>query len=143
MILLATLAQLAATSPAMVEIASASDCEIVVEVGKSEVGWGAGGPTEPFVDVSPLPDGVLYRQACDWKALGVGAPTIAEASQAGARFAVDKPVYAADGQTAEVDLNFVFTAGPGSRLFVSVRRCNLRKVVDHWRLIECVAGPIT
>jgi hypothetical protein len=143
MIFLAILAQLAAASPAKVEVASASDCAILVEVGKWEVGWGADGPNEPFVDVGPLSDGVLYRQACDWKALGVGAPTIADPSQAGARFAVDKPVYAADGRTARADLNFVFTAGPGSRLFVSVRQCELRKAGDRWQLIECVAGPIT
>jgi hypothetical protein len=115
----------------------------LVEAGKSEVGWGADGPTEPFVDVGPLPDGVLYRQNCDWKTLGVGAPIIADPSRTGARFAVDKPVYAADGQTAEADLNFAFSAGPSGRLFVSVRHCNLRKVADRWRLIECVARPIT
>ena len=130
-------------SPAKVEIASASDCAILVEVGKSEVGWGAAGPTEPFVDVGPLPDGTIYRQACNWKALGVGAPTTAGPSQAGARFAVEKPVYAADGETAQVDLDFTFTAGPGSRLFVSIRRCALRKTARHWQLIECVADPIT
>ena len=116
MILLATLAQLAASSPAKVELASASDCEIVVEVGKSEVGWSRDGPSQPFVDIGPLPDGVLYRQACDWKSLGVGAPTIADPDQSGPRFAVEKPVYAADGQTAEADLNFTFTGGPGDRL---------------------------
>lgn len=75
MILLAILAQLAATPPAKVEIASASDCAILVKVGKSEVGWSTAGPTQRFVDVGPLPDGTIYRQACDWKALGVGAPT--------------------------------------------------------------------
>jgi hypothetical protein len=143
MVILAILAQLAVAPPAEEEIASASDCAILVEVGKSEVGWSAAGPNQPFVEVGPLPDGVLYRQACDWKALGVGAPTIADPSLAGARFAVEKPVYAADGQTAEADLNFVFTAGPRSRLFVSVRHCTLRKAADRWRLIECVAGPIT
>lgn len=143
MILLAILAQLAATAPARVEIASASDCAILVEAGKSEVGWGAAGPTEPFVDVGPLPDGAIYRQACDWKALGVGAPTIFDPSQDGARFAVEKPVYAADGQSAEVDLNFVFTAGPGTRLFVSIRRCALHKAADQWRLIECKQRLIT
>ncbi len=135
MILLAILAQLAVTPPAKEEIASARDCAILVEIGKSEVGWGAAGPTEPFVDVGPLRDGAVYRQACDWKALGVGAPTIVDPGQAGARFAVEKPVYAADGQTAEADLNFVFTAGPGSRLFISVRHCALRRVEDRWRLI--------
>ena len=143
MILLAILAQLAAASPAKVEDASVSDCAILVEVGKSEVGWGAAGPNEPFVDVGPLSDGVLYRQACDWKALGVGAPTIADPSQTGARFAVEKPAYAADGQSAKVDLNFVFTGGPEDRLFIAVRQCALRKVAGRWRLIECVAGPIT
>jgi hypothetical protein len=143
MILLVILIELAAASPAKVEFASASDCAIVVEVGKSEAGWGADGPNEPFVEVDSLPNGVLYRQACDWKALGVGVPKIADPSQAGARFAVEKPVYAADGQSAEVDLDFSFTAGPGSRLFVSVRRCALRNMAGRWRLIECVAGPIT
>jgi hypothetical protein len=143
MILLAILAQLAVAPPAKEEIASASDCAILVEVGKSEVGWGADGPTEPFVDVGPLRDGAIYRQACDWKALGVGAPGIADPSRTGARFAVEKPVYAADGQTAEADVNFVFTAGPGSGLFVSVRHCALRKSADRWRLIQCRAGPIT
>ena len=108
-------------SPAKVEIASASDCAILVEVGKSEVGWGAAGPTEPFVDVGPLPDGTIYRQACDWKALGVGAPTIARPSQAGARFAVEKPVYAADGQSAQADLDFTFNAGPAFRLHPPLR----------------------
>jgi hypothetical protein len=143
MILLATLAQLAASSAAKVELASASDCEIVVEVGKSEVGWSRDGPSQPFVDIGPLPDGGLYRQACDWKALGVGAPTIADPDQSGPRFAVEKPVYAADGQTAEADLNFIFTGGPGDRLFLAVRHCALRIVSDHWRLIQCRAGPIT
>ena len=142
MILLAILAQLIAAPPAGEEIASASDCAILVEVGKSEVGRSAAGPNQPFVEVGPLPDGTIYRQGCDWKALGVGAPTIADTSDAGARFAVEKPVYAADGQTAKVDINFVFAA-PGARLFLSVRHCALRKVADQWRLIECKQRLIT
>jgi hypothetical protein len=143
MILLTILAQLAATSAAVVETASASDCEILVEVGKSEAGWGADGPTEPFVDVGPMPDGVHYRQACDWKTLGVGAPTIVDPKRPGLRFAMEKPVYADDGQTAQADLNFIFTGGPSDRLFISVRHCALRRVGDHWRLVQCQAGPIT
>ncbi len=143
MILLAILAQLAVTPPGGEEIASASDCEILVEIGKAEVGWGAAGPNEPFVDVGPLPDGVVYRQACDWRALGVGAPKIVGADEAGARFAVEKPVYGADGETARADLNFIVTGAPGDRLFLSVRRCALRKAAGHWRLVECIAGPIT
>jgi hypothetical protein len=107
------------------------------------VGWSAAGPTEPFVDVGPLRDGAIYRQACDWKALGVGAPTIADPGQTGPRFAVEKPLYAADGQTAQADINFVSWAGPGTQPFLSVRHCALRKVADHWRLIQCRAGPIT
>jgi hypothetical protein len=143
MILLAILAQLAVTPPAREEIASASYCEILVEIGKSEVGWGAAGPTESFVDVGPLPDGTIYRQACDWKALGVGAPKIVGPDQAGARFAVEKPIYAANGETAQADLNFIFTGAPGDRLFLSVRHRALRKAAGHWRLMQCTAGPIT
>ena len=99
MILLALLAQLAASSPATVDSRRPA-------TAKSWSRWASG-----------------------------GAPTIADPDQSGPRFAVEKPLYAADGQTAEADLNFIFTGGPGDPLFLAVRHCALRKVSDHWRLI--------
>ena len=143
MILLAILAELAAATAPKVELASPSDCAILVAVGRSEVAWGTAGPNQPFVDEGPLPDGTIYRQACDWKGLGVGAPRIVVAWQVGPSFAVDKPTYANGGRTARVDVSFISWAGPGTAPFVSIRNCTLRKAVDRWRLLQCKPGAIT
>ncbi len=142
MILLAMLAALASGGPT-VEDASLSDCEILVQVGRAEAAWGQSGPNQPFVDEGPLPSGVLYRQRCDWRALGVGPPTLLKPGQTGPRFAIEKPVYSEDGRSAQTAVNFMSWAGPGTAPFLSIRHCSLRIKDGHWHLIRCEQGPIT
>ncbi|CAN5618491.1 hypothetical protein BH10PSE5_BH10PSE5_13510 [soil metagenome] len=71
MILLAMMAALSGEMQPRIELASASDCAIVVAIGRAQAAWGAIGPNQPLVDEGPLSDGTIYRQACDWRALGV------------------------------------------------------------------------
>lgn len=142
MVVLAILAQLTATTPPVV-LASERDCAVLVEVGRSLVNWGHAGPNQPFVDSGPLPDGTIYRQLCDWKKFGVGAPEIVRPEQTGPRFAVDKPMYAKDGRSARVDVTFISWAGPGLSPFVSIKHCELRRSAAQWRLISCAQGMIT
>lgn len=139
MIILAALAVLATLADTTVQEASADDCAIVVEIGKSQAAWGPNGPNQPFFIEGQQKDGSTYRQQCPWNALGVGAPTPATP---GNGFAIDKPVYGDDGATAEADVNFVAWAGPGTAPFISVRHCELRKRKGQWRLKKCVQGPI-
>jgi hypothetical protein len=142
MILLAILAAVAGDVPS-VELATPSDCEIVVEVGRAEAGWGAAGPNQPFVDEGPLPNGTIYKQKCDWRALGVGAPKILTPGQTGPRFAIEKPIYSEDGRAARTSFNFFIWPGPGTAPFFSIRHCSLRMAGGHWHLVSCEQGPIT
>jgi hypothetical protein len=142
MILIAILAQLAVTSP-RVDVASERDCAVLIEIGRSLVNWGATGPDQPFVDSGPLSDGATYRQACDWKKFGVGAPQIVQPGQTGPRFAVDKPAYAKDGRSACVNVTFISWAGPGASPFISVKHCELRRSDGQWRLVACTQDAIT
>jgi hypothetical protein len=143
MILLAILAGLVGAGGPKVEYASADDCQIIVAIGRSEAAWGPNGPNQPFVAEGPLADGTIYRQACDWRALGVGAAVTPSPGQVGARFAIEKPTYKQHGKVAEAAANFVVWAGPGSTPFLSVRYCKLRKESGDWRLLRCAQGPIT
>ena len=143
MIVLAMLAALAGNTGSATEYASADDCAILVEVGKVEAAWGPKGPNQPLVAEGELKDGTVYIQACNWAALGVGAPVLLKSGQTGPRFAVDKPRYTKGGKAAAVEVNFVVWQGPGFPPFLSVRRCDLRKTNGHWRLTKCTQGPIT
>ena len=142
MVVLAILAQLASTAPQVV-VASERDCAVLVEAGRSLVNWGPTGPNQPFVDSGPLADGTIYRQSCDWKKFGVGAPEIVRPEQTGPRFAVDKPIYAKGGRRARVEVTFISWAGPGVSPFVSMKHCELRRSAAQWRLISCAPGMVT
>lgn len=142
MLVLAVLAQLGSSAPQMV-MASERDCAVLVEVGRSLVNWGPKGPSQPFVDSGPLPDGRIYLQACDWKKFGVGAPQVVRSEQTGPRFGVDKPIYSKGGRSARVDVAFISWAGPGVSPFVSMKHCELRRSATRWRLISCAQGIIT
>jgi hypothetical protein len=143
MLIYAMAAVAVAGSEPKIEMASPTDCAVLVAIGKSQAGWGQDGPDQPFVDEGPLQDGTVYRQACDWPALGVGAPTILKPGQTGPRFAIDKPVYSKNGAVAEADINFVSWAGGNSPPFISIQHCTLRKRAKGWRLVKCDQGPIT
>jgi hypothetical protein len=90
-----------------------------------------------------MSDGTIYRQSCDWKKFGVGAPQIVRPEQTGPHFAVDKPTFTKGGRNANVDVTFISWVGPGVSPFISIKHCNLRRNGVRWRLISCAQGAIT
>jgi hypothetical protein len=143
MFILAMIAAMSGGSEPKIEIASPIDCAVVVAIGKSQVAWGQRGPNQPFIDEGPLLDGTVYRQICDWRSLGVGAPTILKPGQTGPRFAIEKPIYSQNGTIAEADLNLASWNGPGTAPFASIQHCTIKKKGGAWRLLKCEQGPIT
>ena len=143
MIALALFALVIAGPERAVVHASADDCAIIVEIGRAQAAWGPKGPNQPFLVEAQGPNGSVYRQECDWAALGVGAPVLAKIGEPGPRFAVERPVYGAGRKTAEADVNFIAWAGPGTAPFISILHCRLRTSRGVWHLVKCEQGLIT
>jgi hypothetical protein len=140
---IALLMQAAMSRPPVVH-ASREDCEIIVEIGKAKVAWGAAGPDEPFAIDGVQPDGSTYREDCPWADLGVGAPTAATYAPGTHDFGIDKPVYSPDGKTATARLNFVvINEKEGVAPFASGSTCTLVKVEKRWKLQDCIQNFIT
>jgi hypothetical protein len=130
--------------PQPVERASADDCAIIVEVGKSRMNWGVAPPDSAFYPEFDREGGGTYLEDCAWKKFGVAEP-LTEAQKPGKGFFITRPRYT--GTTATVDLQY-FISGPivdGKQLppFISVETCSLEKQGDRWQLRECKLKLIT
>ena len=143
MIALALIALVTGGPEPTVVNASADDCAITVEIGRARAAWGPKGPNQLFVIEGQGPEGSVYRQDCDWVALGVGAPVLAKIGKPGPRFAVKRPVYGVGRKTAEATVTFVAWAGPGSTPLISIEHCRLRSRRGVWHLVKCEQGLIT
>jgi hypothetical protein len=130
--------------PKPVEEASADDCAIVVAIGRAQMDWGPTGPNLPFVAEAADVGGVIYRQRCPWRALGVGAPVLAGPAHWGARFSIGRPAYGEDRRTATTDLVILGPPRrPGGPPFTRIEHCRLEKADGRWQLSACTEGPIT
>jgi hypothetical protein len=131
-----------AATPTIVR-ASSEDCEVIAAIGRAEAGWGRDGPDEPFVVDGEAPNGGIYREDCDWRALGLGPPTPAGAQ--GARFAIERPTYSTDHTSATAGVNFIVLPPPGQSVapFIQTRTCRLEKREGRWRLLSCKTTAIT
>jgi len=143
MLAISVLTAVIAGPPAQIQLATATDCAVLVAIGKSQVGWGVDPPRSPLVNTGPLGDGVEYRQDCDWRRLGVAAPKIIAPDATGPRFAVTKPTYSPDRRGATADLYLGAWNGPGEPSFIEVRTCHLRHKDRTWHVVRCDRGPIT
>mgnify|MGYP000031662677 FL=1 len=123
--------------------ASADDCAIIVAIRKAQAAWGLKGPNRPFVVEGQGPDGIIYRQDCDWAASGVGPPVVQKLGEPGPRFAIGRPVYGVGRKTAEADISFVAWAGRGTVPFMSAEHCTLKRSRGAWRVVKCEQGIIT
>jgi hypothetical protein len=140
MMLAAVAAQAALGSPEIIH-ASADDCAVIVAIGRSQVQWGEHGPNEPFFVDGALPDGADFREDCPWRSLGVGDPVPARQGALG--FAIDRPIYGADGKSATAALSFTAFSKKNVTPFASVETCSLVKQGGGWTLVKCVQNLIT
>jgi hypothetical protein len=124
--------------PQPVERASADDCAVIVEVGKSKMDWGAAPPDFAFYSEFDREGGGTYLEDCAWKQFGVAEP-LTKAQKPGKGFFITRPRYS--GTTATVDLQY-FISGPvrdGRELppYMRLETCSLEKQDDRWQLREC------
>jgi hypothetical protein len=139
MIGLTLVAVLGFAAPPIVH-ASAEDCAVIVSILQSRAAWTANGPNTPLVIDGKQSDGSLYRQDCDWKALGVGDPIPIGPDRA--RIGIERPAYGANGVTATAGVSFFAPRGRTAPAFMAVWTCRLRKTGTTWEVADCVEGAI-
>jgi hypothetical protein len=132
------------TMPQPLKRASADDCVIIVEIGKSAMGWGATAPDYAFYPEFAREGGGTYLEECPWKQLGVAEP-LTKAQQPKKGFFITRPRYEGAKATAELE---VYISGPvidGKQMppFLSLEICSLEKQRDRWQLLECKLKVIT
>lgn len=130
--------------PEPVERASMEDCEIIVEVGREKMGWGAKPPDATFYPEFDREGGGTYLEDCPWRQLGVAEPnTNAETSPKG--FFIARPRYS--GTEAMVTFEVFISKPPvdGRKVPPYMRReeCALYKDGGRWKLRECKVKAVT
>jgi hypothetical protein len=132
------------TMPQPVERASADDCAIFVEVGKSRMNWGVKPPDFAFEPEWDRAGGGTYLEECPWKELGVAEP-LTRAQQPEKSFFITRPHYSGSGAT--VDLEFSISGrivdGKKTPPFIKSETCALEENDDRWHLLECTLKFIT
>lgn len=124
-------------SPEPVERASADDCAVIVEVGKTQLNWGATPPGYDFFPEFDRDGGGIYREECPWKELGVAEPKLGNASSEKSFF-ITRPAYS--GTRASVMLQIAMTRtvdGKKKPPFLKADACTLEKRDGRWQLVEC------
>jgi hypothetical protein len=124
----------------LVEHASADDCAIIGEIGKSEVEWSAtSAPQAFFYPRFETPAGGTYIEDCPWKKLGLAEPRIGTPASPMAFF-ITRPAYSSTGASAY----FQYSVGPvptgnGKKIapFIKEELCTLDKRAEGWHLIHC------
>ncbi|HTT83589.1 MAG TPA: hypothetical protein VMF67_08905 [Rhizomicrobium sp.] len=124
----------------LVEHASADDCAIIAEIGKTELHWSATQPPKAaFYPTYATPGGGTYLEDCPWKNLGV-APPQTPTSGAPMGFFVTRPVYSNAGARAWFQYSVTAVTGAdGKKIppFVERDLCLLEKDADGWHVTRC------
>ena len=134
--------------------ATADDCEIFVEIGKSKLNWTATEPpkyalvpeSQEYSDehksnIGKLPPDRRYISDCSWQDFGVTPPAIATRDTRQS-FNFDRPVYS--GALARATLTIlIVTPESGARLTLRSTNdlCTLEKRDNHWQLTTCKSIP--
>jgi hypothetical protein len=121
-----------------VERASADDCAIFVEIGKTQLNWRAAPPNMDFFPVWDRDGGGTYLEECPWTDLGVAEPTIGS-PKSERSFFITRPKYV--GRRATV-VYAIALGGPG-HIFRSDHECKLEKRRGVWRVVTCELLAIT
>ncbi len=128
-----------------IERASADDCEIIVEIGKAKINWGAKAPEYKFFPEITRTDGGTYLEDCPWTELGVAAPVVGTPDAVFA-FSISRPVYSGTQATADIAERVLHEPSPDGKQyapFVEMEICTLEKRGGHWHLVACKLGLIT
>src|ERR1700722_415998 len=81
------------TARSAVEHASADDCAIIAEIGKSELHWSVtNAPQASFYASFETPGGGSYLEDCEWEKLGLAPPLIGTPNSP-MRFFITRPAY--------------------------------------------------
>jgi hypothetical protein len=136
----------ASDGPAAIEHASADDCAIIAEIGKSELHWSAtNAPQASFYPGFQTPDGGTYLEDCPWKNLGLAEPQIG-APNSPMGFFITRPVYSGAGANAYYQYSVGPVAAPNGKKispFVEQELCTLEKDANGWHLVRCKMTAIT
>lgn len=132
-----------ASLPQPVERASADDCAIFVEIGKTQLEWGAKPPAYDFFPVWDREGGGTYMEDCPWSALGVAAPAIGSPSSLKGFF-IRRPKYSGAGATAGYQVSIrPDPASKAAGAFIAEYECKLERRARAWHLVKCDMRMIT
>ena len=134
------------TARSAVEHASADDCAIIAEIGKSELHWSVtNAPQASFYASFETPGGGSYLEDCEWEKLGLAPPLIGTPNSP-MRFFITRPAYSATGASAYFQYSVAPVSAPdGSKLspFIEQELCTLEKHAEGWHLVRCKMTAIT
>jgi hypothetical protein len=135
-----------AAAPDPVQHASADDCAIIAEIGKSELHWNAANAPEAyFYPRLGTAGGALYLEDCIWKKLGLADPMIGTPNSP-IGFFITRPVYTATGASAYFQYSVATVSAPNGKAiapYVEEELCTLEKDAVGWHLIRCKLMAIT
>jgi len=128
------------------EHASADDCAVIAEIGKSELHWSAtNAPQASFHPSFDIPRGRIYLEDCPWQKLGLAEPRI-EVPNSPMEFFITRPTYSATSASAYYQYRVGPVAMPNGKKisrFVEQELCTLEKGANGWHLIRCKMTAIT
>ena len=134
------------TARSAVEHASADDCAIIAEIGKSELHWSVtNAPQASFYASFETPGGGSYLEDCEWEKLGLAPPLIGTPNSP-MGFFITRPAYSATGASAYFQYSVAPVSAPdGSKLspFIEQELCTLEKHAEGWHLVRCKMTAIT
>ncbi len=120
------------------------DCEIIVEVGREKMGWGAKPPDATFYPEFDRAGGGTYLEDCPWRQLGVAEPNT-KAGGFDTGFFIARPRYSGIETTVTFEV-FISAPPVGERKMPPYMRreeCVLFRDGGRWKLKECKVKAVT
>jgi len=126
--------------------ASADDCAIIAEIGKSELHWNAAkAPEAYFYPRFETAGGAQYLEDCAWKKLGLADPMIGTPNSP-IGFFITRPVYSPTGASAYFQYSVAAVSDSNGKKiapYIEQELCTLEKDAGGWHLIRCKLTAIT